>query len=276
MDTSDASAPSPTSEPVEEFELRFCQLGQLVIDGFKRLQSKFWPSELDRNQATIYAPTSALPFHKIHLDSNEALSDELLSELLPLLASQLETLSPLLNQGNICMDPGSNLMCLLKLQPPLDYNMTRVDYYMALISPRPLHTSERVDDQQLKKFKSCRLNRLSSDFRELELMIDIICDSACSQIEGWNLCLVNESSEGEYWEWCWNQSTVALSTAETLLQAIRKLSKKPVNCVLTSSATNTLAPCFVLENNTDGGVYDQNGRALTTVVDEQANPLAHS
>ncbi|POV94079.1 hypothetical protein PSTT_17036, partial [Puccinia striiformis] len=241
MDTSDASAPSPTSEPVEEFELRFRQLGQLVIDGFKRLQSKFWPSELDRNQATIYAPTSALPFHKIHLDSNEALSDELLSELLPLLASQLETLSPLLNQGNICMDPGSNLMCLLKLQPPLDYNMTRVDYYMALISPRPLHTSERVDDQQLKKFKSCRLNRLSSDFRELELMIDIICDSACSQIEGWNLCLVNESSEGEYWEWCWNQSTVALSTAETLLQAI--------------------------QNNTDGGVYDQNGRALTTVWD---------
>ncbi|KAH9441444.1 hypothetical protein H4Q26_009563 [Puccinia striiformis f. sp. tritici PST-130] len=125
MPGSSPLTPSSTScEPMELPELRFRQLGQLVIDGFKRLQSKFWPSELDRHQATIYAPTSALPFHKIHLDSNEALSDELLSELLPLLASQLETLSPSPNQENICMDPGSNLMCLLKSQPPLDYNMT--------------------------------------------------------------------------------------------------------------------------------------------------------
>ncbi|KAH9441442.1 hypothetical protein Pst134EB_030107 [Puccinia striiformis f. sp. tritici] len=63
MDTSDASAPSPTSEPVEEFELRFRQQGQWVIDGFDHLKNKYCPP-LSRAEASIQAPTSTLPIHE--------------------------------------------------------------------------------------------------------------------------------------------------------------------------------------------------------------------
>ncbi|KNE92127.1 hypothetical protein PSTG_14460 [Puccinia striiformis f. sp. tritici PST-78] len=122
------------------------------------------------------------------IDSREALSDELLSEVFPLLASQLATLSLLLNQESIRQHPGSNLMRLSELQPALDYSMTRVGDSMAHISPLPLNTSERVDDQQLKQFKSYRLNKLASKSTDLQYHIYIAFASASAHLAALNLC----------------------------------------------------------------------------------------
>ncbi|KAI9624297.1 hypothetical protein KEM48_009039 [Puccinia striiformis f. sp. tritici PST-130] len=92
MSGSDPSPSSTTSEPAEDFELRFRQQGQLVIDGFKSLMSKHGNDSVGPDQACIFQEvTPALSTEKV--ESNEVLLNELLSQLLPLLAGQLNTLS---------------------------------------------------------------------------------------------------------------------------------------------------------------------------------------
>ncbi|KAI9624106.1 hypothetical protein KEM48_009128 [Puccinia striiformis f. sp. tritici PST-130] len=195
MDESDAATSSTTSEPADEFELQFRQQGQLVIDGFESIRRKYGSSRLPPDQAYIQGPPYTLPIGRIKVESNVILLKELLSDLLPLLARQLGTLSLLLNPEEIRKDPGSNLMRLLELQPALHLNMTRVTNSIALISPRPLQTVDRVDDQELKRFKSYWLNELADDLIEIRFHVSCICYATCTDIEGLDLCMVYEFLE---------------------------------------------------------------------------------
>ncbi|KAI9614395.1 hypothetical protein H4Q26_009545 [Puccinia striiformis f. sp. tritici PST-130] len=205
MSGSDPSPSSTTSEPAEDFELRFRQQGhalivsnpthvELVIDGFKSLMSKHGNDSVGPDQACIFQEvTPALSTEKV--ESNEVLLNELLSQLLPLLAGQLNTLSLLLNPEDIRRDPGSKLSRLLELQLAIDNSMTRVAYYMALICPRPLHTLDRVDDNKLERFKSHWLNKLVESIEHMQFQVSVALNAACEHIEALNLCIVHESME---------------------------------------------------------------------------------
>ncbi|POV96320.1 hypothetical protein PSHT_15199, partial [Puccinia striiformis] len=177
--------------------IRLCirAAGELVIDGFESIRRKYGSSRLPPDQAYIQGPPYTLPIGRIKVESNVILLKELLSDLLPLLARQLGTLSLLLNPEEIRKDPGSNLMRLLELQPALHLNMTRVTNSIALISPRPLQTVDRVDDQELKRFKSYWLNELADDLIEIRFHVSCICYATCTDIEGLDLCMVYEFLE---------------------------------------------------------------------------------
>ncbi|POV96376.1 hypothetical protein PSTT_15693, partial [Puccinia striiformis] len=167
----------------------------LVIDGFESIRRKYGSSRLPPDQAYIQGPPYTLPIGRIKVESNVILLKELLSDLLPLLARQLGTLSLLLNPEEIRKDPGSNLMRLLELQPALHLNMTRVTNSIALISPRLYKTVDRVDDQELKRFKSYWLNELADDLIEIRFHVSCICYATCTDIEGLDLCMVYEFLE---------------------------------------------------------------------------------
>ncbi|KAI9624369.1 hypothetical protein KEM48_008951 [Puccinia striiformis f. sp. tritici PST-130] len=91
MSGSDPSPSSTTSEPAEDFELRFRQQGQLVIDGFKSLMSKHGNDSVGPDQACIF------------------------QEVTPALSTEKD----------IRRDPGSKLSRLLELQLAIDNSMTR-------------------------------------------------------------------------------------------------------------------------------------------------------
>ncbi|KAI9624299.1 hypothetical protein KEM48_009041 [Puccinia striiformis f. sp. tritici PST-130] len=155
MSESNPSTSSTTSEPAKDSEIRFRQRD--IGYRFKSLISEHGDDCVGHNQGCIFPEvTPALSTEKV--DSNEALLNKLFSELLPLLARQLNTLSLLLNPEDIRRDPGSKLTRLSELQLAIDHSMTRVAYSMALICPRPLHTFDRVDDHKLERFKSFWLN----------------------------------------------------------------------------------------------------------------------
>ncbi|KAI7936640.1 hypothetical protein MJO28_015539 [Puccinia striiformis f. sp. tritici] len=187
MSESNPSTSSTTSEPAKDSEIRFRQ--PLVID-----LKEHGDDCVGHNQGCIFPEvTPALSTEKV--DSNEALLNKLFSELLPLLARQLNTLSLLLNPEDIRRDPGSKLTRLSELQLAIDHSMTRVAYSMALICPRPLHTFDRVDDHKLERFKSFWLNKLVESIGDMQFQVSVALNAACEHIEALNLCIVHEFME---------------------------------------------------------------------------------
>ncbi|KAH9447408.1 hypothetical protein MJO28_015534 [Puccinia striiformis f. sp. tritici] len=186
MDESNGPTPSTTDGALGEFELRFCQQGQLVIDEFERLRSKFSGMEPHPDQAPIEVPILTHPIDTIRVDSYEGILTEWLSEL----GRQVGTLSRLIDPEDIRKDPGANLIRLLELQPALDHNLTRIADSIAFICPRPAHTSRRVDDQQLRQFKSYPLNELAECSWGIQLFMSFVFASACNHLERLDLCMV--------------------------------------------------------------------------------------
>ncbi|KAI9624107.1 hypothetical protein KEM48_009129 [Puccinia striiformis f. sp. tritici PST-130] len=192
MSESNPSTSSTTSEPAKDSEIRFRQRD--IGYRFKSLISEHGDDCVGHNQGCIFPEvTPALSTEKV--DSNEALLNKLFSELLPLLARQLNTLSLLLNPEDIRRDPGSKLTRLSELQLAIDHSMTRVAYSMALICPRPLHTFDRVDDHKLERFKSFWLNKLVESIGDMQFQVSVALNAACEHIEALNLCIVHEFME---------------------------------------------------------------------------------
>ncbi|POV95292.1 hypothetical protein PSTT_16324 [Puccinia striiformis] len=192
MSESNPSTSSTTSEPAKDSEIRFRQRD--IGYRFKSLISEHGDDCVGHNQGCIFPEvTPALSTEKV--DSNEALLNKLFSELLPLLARQLNTLSLLINPEDIRRDPGSKFTRLSELQLTIDHSMTRVAYSMALICPRPLHTFDRVDDHKLERFKSFWLNKLVESIGDMQFQVSVALNAACEHIEALNLCIVHEFME---------------------------------------------------------------------------------
>ncbi|KAI9603583.1 hypothetical protein KEM48_000883 [Puccinia striiformis f. sp. tritici PST-130] len=184
------------SGPVEEIEDRFRQQGQSVIDGFKKLMARYDHTELVRpDQAAIQELTSTLSIYE--LNPNEALLYRLLSYLLPLLACQLFTVPQLLDPEGLRKDPGASLKLIAEFQHKLDHTMSQIASVMAFVAPAPLHSSDRTDDQHLKRFKSFRINDLDENISELRSRISTVCYVACDHLEQLNLSTVYEFMEDD-------------------------------------------------------------------------------
>ncbi|POV96325.1 hypothetical protein PSHT_15210 [Puccinia striiformis] len=167
---------------------------ELVIDEFERLRSKFSCREPHPDQASIEVPILTRPIDTIRVDSYEGILTEWLSEL----GRQVGTLSRLIDPEDMRKDPGANLIRLLELQPALDHNLTRIADSIALICPRPAHTSKRVDDQQLRQFKSYPLNELADCSSEVQFHMSCGFASACNHLERLDICMEYKFRDNGY------------------------------------------------------------------------------
>ncbi|KNF04773.1 hypothetical protein PSTG_02251 [Puccinia striiformis f. sp. tritici PST-78] len=186
-----------TSGPVEEIEERVRLQGQLVIDGFTKLMTKYDHRAFVRpDQAAIQEVTSTLSIDE--RNPNEALLDRLISYLLPLLARQLSTVPQLLDPKGLRKEPRARLQLIDQFQPELDHTMSQIASIMAFVSPQPLHSSDRADDQHLKRFKSFRTNDLNDNVSEIRNQVSSICRSACVHLEQLDLSLVSIFMDDSY------------------------------------------------------------------------------
>ncbi|KAI9603584.1 hypothetical protein KEM48_000884 [Puccinia striiformis f. sp. tritici PST-130] len=145
MDKSDV-----TSEPVEA-------QGERVRDQrpYKNLRKGYGLGSFNLpDQASIQEAALALSIGGV--DSAEVLLDQLHSCLLPLLRDQISTLLRSLDQESMLEDPGSNLEVIWELRSKLEHTLARIASVVVVVSPKPLPSSSRADDQHLQVFKSFR------------------------------------------------------------------------------------------------------------------------
>ncbi|KAI9600721.1 hypothetical protein H4Q26_000512 [Puccinia striiformis f. sp. tritici PST-130] len=180
-----------TSEPVEEYEEHFRHQGQMVIRGFENLVIKYnSQAVVSPGPASTQEAASTISIDEVN--SNGVVLNQLVSYLLPLLKGQLATLSRLLEPEDLRRDPGARLKLIAEFQPGLDHNMSQIACVIAFISPVPLQSSDRADDQQLRHVKSFWLGGLDDKISELRFQVSSICRSACDQIEKMNLYMTLE------------------------------------------------------------------------------------
>ncbi|KAI7935330.1 hypothetical protein MJO28_016201 [Puccinia striiformis f. sp. tritici] len=180
-----------TSEPVEEYEEHFRHQGQMVIRGFENLVIKYnSQAVVSPGPASTQEAASTISIDEVN--SNGVVLNQLVSYLLPLLKGQLATLSRLLEPEDLRRDPGARLKLIAEFQPGLDHNMSQIACVIAFISPVPLQSSDRADDQQLRHFKSFWLGELNDNISDLRFQVSSICRSACDQIEKMNLYMTLE------------------------------------------------------------------------------------
>ncbi|KAI7962546.1 hypothetical protein MJO28_000640 [Puccinia striiformis f. sp. tritici] len=140
--------------------------GDLVDYGFKRLRTKYHFRTADQpDPESIEHALSALSIDKAK--SQEALAHQLLSSLLPLLHSQITSLSLVLKTSSLRREPGPKLSLVLQIQGQLDSTMDELRYLIATLCPENPSLPDRADDQHLRRFKSYRLDRLNNEFRSL-------------------------------------------------------------------------------------------------------------
>ncbi|KNE94820.1 hypothetical protein PSTG_11831 [Puccinia striiformis f. sp. tritici PST-78] len=205
MSESSPSTPISTSEPMEVPELRFRQQGplpdpfpkELVMTGFRCLMRKLYSNDSGLAGVSAQEPftSSTVVIDKISNLNGIISNHELFSEFLPRLGRQLDILSRLLDVEDFQNNPESALNLLLEFQPEFDNNVTQITSAVALICPRPLHTSDRADDQQLRELKSYWLNKLAIYFLGLDLYIYWTCHWACNHMQRLNLCMINKFAD---------------------------------------------------------------------------------
>ncbi|POV95664.1 hypothetical protein PSHT_15537 [Puccinia striiformis] len=153
------------SKPEHEMEhQRLGEQGNLVIDGFRNLISKYSsPAAWRSNRASIEEVMSSLS-----IDEN-GLKEKTLDRLqmtLPILKRHLTRLSRTLDPYNSEQETELKFQSILRIQPKLESTMEHAKCYVALFYPEPTSPPARTDDQHLKRLKSCRLQRLRSTFIE--------------------------------------------------------------------------------------------------------------
>ncbi|KAI7946396.1 hypothetical protein MJO29_010923 [Puccinia striiformis f. sp. tritici] len=158
-----------TDIPLKEFELQHRRLGDIVIREFRRLAEKYEPWSGGR---PINTPIEELlPIDLVN--SKEGLMDWLKSCLLPGLKQHVTTILVLLDPSGLREEPTAKLMRILAQQSVYDRDMARMQSAINIICPQPMCDRGRVDDHQLKRFKSYSLEELLSNFQESQNHIDL-------------------------------------------------------------------------------------------------------
>ncbi|KNF03306.1 hypothetical protein PSTG_03574 [Puccinia striiformis f. sp. tritici PST-78] len=145
------------------FQLSIGICKALVIQEFRRLSEKYGqPTNQDRDllspeETLSIGPTTTL---------KEVLLSDLEHDLLPGLRLQLAKISYLLRPIGLRMDVNSNIKQLLEIQPEIERTIDQVKLHIVYLCPEGILSSEpnRVDDQDLRQFKSYRLRSLRTQF----------------------------------------------------------------------------------------------------------------
>ncbi|POW07132.1 hypothetical protein PSTT_08505, partial [Puccinia striiformis] len=171
-----------TDIPLKEFELQHRRLG--VIREFRRLAEKYEPWSGGR---PINTPIEELlPIDLVN--SKEGLMDWLKSCLLPGLKQHVTTILVLLDPSGLRAEPTAKLMRILAHQSVYDRDMAQMQSAINIICPRPLCDRGRVDDYQLKQFKSYSLEQLLMDFTASQNHIVNLFGDACKDLQQMKLC----------------------------------------------------------------------------------------
>ncbi|KAH9456937.1 hypothetical protein Pst134EA_020845 [Puccinia striiformis f. sp. tritici] len=173
-----------TDIPLKEFELQHRRLGDIVIREFRRLAEKYEPWSGGR---PINTPIEELlPIDLVN--SKEGLMDWLKSCLLPGLKQHVTTILVLLDPSGLREEPTAKLMRILAQQSVYDRDMARMQSAINIICPQPMCDRGRVDDHQLKRFKSYSLEELLSNFQESQNHIVNLFGDACKDLQQMKLC----------------------------------------------------------------------------------------
>ncbi|KAI7943607.1 hypothetical protein MJO28_011135 [Puccinia striiformis f. sp. tritici] len=173
-----------TDIPLKEFELQHRRLGDIVIREFRRLVEKYEPWSGGR---PINTPIEELlPIDLVN--SKEGLMDWLKSCLLPGLKQHVTTILVLLDPSGLRAEPTAKLMRILAHQSVYDRDMAQMQSAINIICPRPLCDRGRVDDYQLKQFKSYSLEQLLMDFTASQNHIVNLFGDACKDLQQMKLC----------------------------------------------------------------------------------------
>ncbi|KAI9608443.1 hypothetical protein H4Q26_004625 [Puccinia striiformis f. sp. tritici PST-130] len=177
----------PTSQRSDEaLEQRHQRQGDLVIKGFEILCRKWQPGP-------TFIKAGSLSVDEVN--SQEALLDRLHSRLLPDLSLQLNALLRSLDSTKLRKEPESQLSRMLELQSEFDHNLSQIQYIVNVLCPGPLHASNRVDDQELKQFKSYRINDLEEKTNGIVFQMPYIFYQVQMQIQQMNLSTETEMFE---------------------------------------------------------------------------------
>ncbi|KAH9473510.1 hypothetical protein MJO28_000666 [Puccinia striiformis f. sp. tritici] len=151
-------SPSISADKLEH--RRQCEhYGDLVGYGFGRLRRKYHPTTAEKpDQASVEHALSALSIDKVK--SQEALANQLVSSLLPLLHHQVTSLSLALKISSLRDEPRANLRLVLQIQGELDSTVDGLKLLITTLCPEPISLSNSSVDHHLKRFKSYRLDRL--------------------------------------------------------------------------------------------------------------------
>ncbi|POV95503.1 hypothetical protein PSTT_16215 [Puccinia striiformis] len=173
-----------TDIPLKEFELQHRRLGDIVIREFRRLAEKYEPWSGGR---PINTPIEELlPIDLVN--SKEGLMDWLQSCLLPVLKQHVTTILVLLDPSGLRAEPTAKLMRILAQQSVYDRDMARMQSAINIICPQPMCDRGRVDDHQLKRFKSYSLEELLDNFQESQNHIVSLFGDACKDLQQMKLC----------------------------------------------------------------------------------------
>ncbi|POW02751.1 hypothetical protein PSHT_11985 [Puccinia striiformis] len=122
------------------------------------------------------------------VNSKEGLMDWLQSCLLPVLKQHVTTILVLLDPSGLRAEPTAKLMRILAQQSVYDRDMARMQSAINIICPQPMCDRGRVDDHQLKRFKSYSLEELLDNFQESQNHIVSLFGDACKDLQQMKLC----------------------------------------------------------------------------------------
>ncbi|KAI9620216.1 hypothetical protein H4Q26_013784 [Puccinia striiformis f. sp. tritici PST-130] len=98
------------------------------------------------------------------------------------------TILVLLDPSGLREEPTAKLMRILAQQSVYDRDMARMQSAINIICPQPMCDRGRVDDHQLKRFKSYSLEELLSNFQESQNHIVNLFGDACKDLQQMKLC----------------------------------------------------------------------------------------
>ncbi|KAI7937623.1 hypothetical protein MJO29_014938 [Puccinia striiformis f. sp. tritici] len=171
-----------TAEPLEELE--YLRLGDLAIQGFRRLSEKY-SEAIDQDRHAVLSELETLSIDETTTSKEERLND-LQFHLLPALHLQFADISNSLRPS--CLQAGDKLKLkrLLGIHDDIERTIDEVQSHINILCPdiRTIYTTaHRADDQHLKQFKSYRLHNLRILFVSAVPFIYLIFSDAYRLLE---------------------------------------------------------------------------------------------
>ncbi|KAI7938253.1 hypothetical protein MJO28_015173 [Puccinia striiformis f. sp. tritici] len=159
--------------PVSFVRPQYYEQGDQVVNGFKRLISKFEPLTSRVTPPVDWSIQAALSsLSSAEMDSQENLLTELSSDLLPLLKPRLDALISVVQPLGLIDDPEWALELVSDVQSEFEDTIDRIESILTRLCPEPMPIPNRTNDHHLKALKSCRLYRLKIEFEKVDHLGD--------------------------------------------------------------------------------------------------------
>ncbi|KAA1105976.1 hypothetical protein PGT21_025421 [Puccinia graminis f. sp. tritici] len=177
-----ADSSSKTADELEH--QRIWEQGDLLIEGFRRLKTKYErPTHLRHDPESIEEPLSSSRIDESPLEVKDGLLNQLESQSLPTLHRQITNLSHSLKPLGLLNQPEAKFQIVSLIQSELEQTIDQIKTSIIVICPQPICAPNRIDDQHLKQFKSSRLQSLKAKFRETSQNICLVFRSAYELLE---------------------------------------------------------------------------------------------